>query len=139
MATEMINHHEGFAKFNLSNHKTVTQIIPNLIKRTAVGRQKIYELANPEVAQLIELLLNMQHASPVKKERVIKPIQFARTCYDHLAGKLGVAIFEKLLEKKAVQFPEETAMKDEQFFSDDLGLADAFEVFGKLGIDLGCI
>jgi DNA-binding transcriptional ArsR family regulator len=136
--TEMINHLE-VSQSNLSNHLAVLKNA-NLIKRTAVGRQKIYELANTEVAQLIELLLNMQHTSPAKKEKVIKPIQFARTCYDHLAGKLGVAIFEKLLEKKGVQFPGETAMRDRQFFSDELELGpDAEQVFGKLGIDLAAL
>ncbi len=100
---EMINHLE-VSQSNLSNHLAVLKNA-NLIKQTPVGRQKIYELANPEVAQLIELLLNMQDASPEKKEKVIKPIQFARTCYDHLAGKLGVAIFEKLVREKAVLFP----------------------------------
>lgn len=133
--TEMINYLE-VSQSNLSNHLAVLKNA-GLIKSTSSGRQKIYELANSEVAQLIELLLNMQHISSAKKEKVIKPIQFARTCYDHLAGKLGVALFEKLLEKKAIQFPAETPMKERQFFSAHLQLGpDADRVFGKLGIDL---
>ena len=133
--TEMINHLE-VSQSNLSNHLAVLKNA-NLIKGTPVGRQKIYELANPEVAQLIELLLNIQHIAPAKKEKVIKPIQFARTCYDHLAGQLGVAIFEKLVQEKAVLFPGETTMKDRQFFSAALELGpDAEQVFGKLGVDL---
>jgi DNA-binding transcriptional ArsR family regulator len=136
--TEMINQLD-VSQSNLSNHLAVLKNA-NLIKGIPAGRQKIYELANSEVAQLIELLLNIQHISPAKKERVVKPIQFARTCYDHLAGKLGVAIFEKLVEKKAVQFPGETAMKDRQFFSAALELGpDAKQVFGELGIDLNAL
>jgi hypothetical protein len=131
-----ITNHLEVSQSNLSNHLAVLKNA-GLVKGKSFGRQKIYELANPEVAQLIELLLNMQHISPAKKEKAIKPIQFARTCYDHLAGKLGVAIFEKLVEKKAVQFLPKTEMKDRQFFSAALELGPGAErVFGKLGIDL---
>jgi DNA-binding transcriptional ArsR family regulator len=136
--TEIIDHLK-VSQSNLSNHLAVLKNA-GLVKGKSFGRQKIYELANPEVAQLIELLLNLQHINPAKKEKVIKPIQFARTCYDHLAGKLGVAIFEKLLEKKAVQFPGEIPMKDRQFFSAQLELGPgAGQVFGELGIDLSAL
>jgi DNA-binding transcriptional ArsR family regulator len=136
--TEMINHLE-VSQSNLSNHLAVLKNA-GLIRGKAFGRQKIYELASPEVAQLVELLLNLQHTTPAKKEKVIKPIQFARTCYDHLAGKLGVAIFEKLLEKKAIRFPDEMVMKDRQFFSAELELGiGAEKVFGELGIDLSVL
>jgi len=136
--TEMINHLE-VSQSNLSNHLAVLKNA-GLIKSSSFGRQKIYELANPEVAQLIELLLNMQQIPTARKEKLIKPIQHARTCYDHLAGKLGVALFENLLENKAVQFAGGIVMKDRQFFSDELELGPhAAEIFGKLSIDLSAL
>jgi hypothetical protein len=53
----------------------------------------------------------------------------ARTCYDHLAGRLGVALFNALVEQQAICEPEgmRAAVK--------LG-PRAQEVFERIGIDL---
>jgi len=105
--TEMVNH-LGVSQSNLSNHLAVLKSA-GLIKSTSFGRQKIYELTSADAAQLIELLLNLQPYSP-RREQVIKPIQFARTCYDHLAGKLGVKIFGALIQNGALAYIDETLM-----------------------------
>jgi DNA-binding transcriptional ArsR family regulator len=132
--TEMINHLD-VSQSNLSNHLAVLKNA-GLIKATPVGRQRLYELANPDVAQLIELLLNLQPSSP-KKENEIKPIQMARTCYDHLAGKLGVAVFEALQRQGAIKYPEEELSHQNPLLSKTITLGpDAELVFGKLGIEL---
>lgn len=136
--TEILDHLE-VSQSNLSNHLAVLKNA-GLIRGKPLGRQKIYELANHEVAQLIELLFNMQHTNVAKKERTIKPIQNARTCYDHLAGRFGVALFKKLVEKNAIQIPDGPAVNERQFFSEELRLgAGAEQVFGKLGIDLASL
>jgi len=133
-----IMHHLDVSQSNLSNHLAVLKNA-NLIKSTASGRQKIYELASPEVAQLIELLLNLQSITP-KKNKEIKPTQFARTCYDHLAGKLGVAIFDTLVNENAIQYLDNSAPKDKDLLSREIELGpDAKQVFGKLGIDLSAL
>jgi len=133
--SEIISHLD-VSQSNLSNHLAVLKNA-GLIKSSSAGRQKIYELANHDVAQLIELLYNMQQNNSTKPQKMIKPIQCARTCYDHLAGKFGVALFEKLVEKKAIQHPEGIAGKDGQFFSKELELGpDAAGVFSGLGVDL---
>jgi DNA-binding transcriptional ArsR family regulator len=132
--TEMINNLE-VSQSNLSNHLAVLKNA-NLVKSSSSGRQKIYELANHEVAQLIELLQNMQSLSH-QKEKIIKPIQFARTCYDHLAGKFGVALFEALLKEKAIQYTAHSVIKNgNQLLADIEPGLNAAEVFGKLGVDL---
>jgi len=136
--TEIMNHLE-VSQSNLSNHLAVLKNA-GLTKSRSAGRQKIYELANHDVAQLVELLFNMQHTNIAKKERMVKPIQNARTCYDHLAGRFGVALFKKLVEKNAIQFPDELAANERQFFSDELTLgANAEQVFSKLGVDLATL
>src|ERR1700761_9673775 len=66
--TELM-HHLDVSQSNLSNHLAVLKNA-NLVKVTPSGRQKIYELANPESAQLIELLLNLQTITP-KKEKAV--------------------------------------------------------------------
>jgi len=134
--TELM-HHLDVSQSNLSNHLAVLKNA-NLVKGTALGRQKIYELANPESAQLIELLLNLQSITP-KKEKAVKPIQFARTCYDHLAGKLGVGLFGILVQKNAIQYIGEP-MKDGQLVVKDIELGpEAKPIFSKLGVDLSAL
>ncbi|MDB5001918.1 MAG: winged helix-turn-helix transcriptional regulator [Mucilaginibacter sp.] len=132
--TEMINHLE-VSQSNLSNHLAVLKNA-GLIKSTSAGRQKIYELSNPDVAQLIELLLNLQPLSP-KKEIEIKPIQQARTCYDHLAGKLGVAVFNALMQQGAINFTSDTTPKVKNLLAKTIQLGpNGDTIFGRLGIDL---
>jgi DNA-binding transcriptional ArsR family regulator len=132
--TEMINHLD-VSQSNLSNHLAVLKNT-GLIKSTSAGRQKIYELANADVAQLIELLLNLQPISP-KTEKEIKPIQKARTCYDHLAGKLGVAVFNALLNAGAINFIADDGIDNKPLLSKNISPGpNAQAVFGKLGITI---
>jgi DNA-binding transcriptional ArsR family regulator len=65
------------------------------------GRHRYYRLASPEVAIVIEVLAQI---SPVKAARGLRQtreaaaLAEARTCYDHLAGRAGVALLDALLE-----------------------------------------
>ena len=58
------------------------------------GRHRYYRLAGAPVAGALEALTAL--ASPLRVERLRSPkareLQFARCCYDHLAGNLGVAV-----------------------------------------------
>src|SRR5256886_3163689 len=65
------------------------------------GRHRYYRLAGPEVGELIEALARVSPAAPVRSLRQgtrAEALRAARTCYDHLAGRLGVAVFAALLE-----------------------------------------
>ncbi|MHA7964998.1 ArsR/SmtB family transcription factor [Paenibacillus sp. CAU 1782] len=65
------------------------------------GRHRYYRLASREVAQLIEamnLLAPPRKINSLKQSQEAFRLQHARTCYDHLAGKLGVALTDRLLE-----------------------------------------
>src|SRR4051812_11508123 len=68
------------------------------------GRCKYFSLAGSEVAQAVEAL------SGIDAERVLpgaaRELRFARCCYDHLAGRLGVALTERLLR------PGNTVLRD---------------------------
>src|ERR1041385_648613 len=90
----------GASQPNVSNHLASLRE-QRLVKATRVGRQMVYELADASVAQLIEALSRVSGAPPpdIKTPSVIQ----ARTCYDHLAGKLGVALFDALVGHKALQ------------------------------------
>ncbi len=75
----------------------------NLIKVTKVGRHRYYSLKNRDVAQILE---NLQLIAPVsnpktnRKNNIPHELCLARTCYDHLAGKLGVALARVLSEQE---------------------------------------
>lgn len=65
------------------------------------GRHRYYELANEEIACVVESLLVLTSASGEQSlDKVAKPalgsMRHARTCYSHLAGWLGVAITDAL-------------------------------------------
>lgn len=70
-----------------------------LIAVTQQGRKRHYRLAGPEVAAAIEAVLRIAPAHPVSSLREARrgeAIALARTCYDHLAGAVGVGVTESL-------------------------------------------
>jgi DNA-binding transcriptional ArsR family regulator len=58
------------------------------------GRSKYFSLAGAEVALAVEALSGIG-AGPLPA--AARDLRFARCCYDHLAGQLGVAVTEQLL------------------------------------------
>lgn len=68
------------------------------------GRHKYYRFSNKDVAYAIEALASLiPKVNPQKsKPEMHSPIKHCRTCYDHLAGKIGVALAESLLEQKII-------------------------------------
>lgn len=102
----------------------------NLVNVEKQGRHRYYQLANAEVARILESFLAISQPPEVrslKQSSQVKLLREARTCYDHLAGKLGVDLTESMLnagylEKLEREFVITT--KGELFFTD-------------FGIDLG--
>lgn len=71
-----------------------------LLIQETYGRHKYFRLASSEVGQALEALQTISPAKPVRSLREsdqLLALQFARTCYDHLAGKIGVALTDRLL------------------------------------------
>lgn len=67
------------------------------------GRSKYFSLAGADVAQAVEALSEIA----VKQlPAAARELRFARCCYDHLAGLLGVAITERLMR------PDNTVLRD---------------------------
>lgn len=95
------------------------------VKRT--GRQAVYALADPGLQQLSVMLDSitgrvLDRAGGGAGSRVP-----SRTCYDHLAGEIGVAIYRGLRERDALR-PRPNGMVD-------LGPA-AGKTFSALGVDV---
>ncbi len=83
-----------------------------LIAVEAQGRHKYYRLADADVAGLLETLMGVAarakalRTRPGPKEPAMR---HARVCYDHLAGELGVQLFDAFLKNKwMLPGPEKT-------------------------------
>jgi DNA-binding transcriptional ArsR family regulator len=66
------------------------------------GRHRYYRLGDPAIAAALESLAVIAPPRPAQSRREARTgfeLQAARTCYDHLAGLLGVALFEALLRE----------------------------------------
>lgn len=105
-----------------------------LVKVRKQGRHRYYSLASPSVARMMESI--MQVASGIETLRpapMTGPrdagLRAARTCYDHLAGRLGVAIADGLVAGGHVEL------------TDDAGLVTeaGIKLFDRLGIDIAAL
>lgn len=64
------------------------------------GRRRLYSLSSRDVASALEALGRIapdRAATSLRSSRRHEAIRDARTCYDHLAGRLGVGVTERLL------------------------------------------
>jgi DNA-binding transcriptional ArsR family regulator len=73
-----------------------------LVTQASVGRHRYFRLASPELAEALESLARVAPVRPVSSFREsegTRALKHARTCYDHLAGELGVAVADALVER----------------------------------------
>jgi DNA-binding transcriptional ArsR family regulator len=118
----------GEAQPKVSNHLAVLRE-RGLVGVTRIGRQRVYEVTDPSVGQLVESL-GLIAGRGGERLKMSPPLARARTCYDHLAGRLGVVIFDALVARRAIRHP------DARYRGPiDLG-QDGPATFGHLGIDL---
>jgi DNA-binding transcriptional ArsR family regulator len=66
------------------------------------GRHRYHRLATPAVAHMLESIMQVaSDLEPTRKPLAVGPrdaaLRKARTCYDHLAGQLGVALADALV------------------------------------------
>jgi DNA-binding transcriptional ArsR family regulator len=95
------------------------------------GRQVIYELADPGLQQLLPLLDSITGRVLGQTASGAQPPQVpSRTCYEHLGGAIGVAIYNALRERDALR-PRPDGMVE-------LG-PSAAQTLGALGVDVEAI
>jgi DNA-binding transcriptional ArsR family regulator len=71
-----------------------------LIRVRVQGRHRYHELAGPEVAAMLEAMARIAPPAPVRslrQDRANRALAEARTCYDHLAGRLGVELADRII------------------------------------------
>ncbi|MGA9865463.1 MAG: helix-turn-helix transcriptional regulator [Acetobacteraceae bacterium] len=97
----------------------------HLVAVTSQGRHRYYRLASPLVGQMLEGLMAFAGPAPppARPWRAGEAMRTARTCYDHLAGRLGVAIADSLEgEGRVVLTPDGGEVTEAgQAFLRDLG------------------
>ncbi|HET9031153.1 MAG TPA: metalloregulator ArsR/SmtB family transcription factor [Candidatus Aquilonibacter sp.] len=92
----------GATPQSASNH-LAKLVDGGLIVARSEGRHRFFRLRTPEIAHAIEVLGSIAPVAPVSSLRahtLMERLRVARTCYDHAAGKLGVAIGESLERRR---------------------------------------
>ena len=121
-ATELA-HVAGVAPQTASGH-LARLVHANLLRVARQGRHRYYRLAAPLVGELLESMMTVA-AMQLPPRRVPAPcldaaMRTARTCYDHLAGRLGVAIADALVARGHVVLSDEggaVTARGEDFFA----------------------
>ena len=109
---------------HLSNHLRRLRTAGVVTVRRS-GRQAVYALADPGLEHLLQLLDRI--TDRVKEPRTGEDVLPSRTCYDHLAGRLGVGLYRALRERDA--------LRDRPNGNVVLG-PTAPETFATLGVDV---
>jgi DNA-binding transcriptional ArsR family regulator len=76
-----------------------------LVLCSVQGRERRYRLASAEIAAALEALARIAPAAEVRSLRGANrraQLRAARTCYDHLAGWVGVSVTDALLARGAL-------------------------------------
>ena len=105
-----------------------------LLSRHCQGRHHYHRLASPAVAHMLETIMEASAAGQaLRPQRAVvtgprdKAMRAARTCYDHLAGQLGVRLADALGERGYVELSDEGGAVTET----------GMEFFRSFGLDLG--
>ncbi|HET6504239.1 MAG TPA: metalloregulator ArsR/SmtB family transcription factor [Amycolatopsis sp.] len=119
-----------------------------LIEVERSGRHRFYRLAGEHVGAAMEILAGLSPTQPVtslKSGTRAQALRLARTCYDHVAGRLGVAVTAALLDRGALAAADGIPTTERRA-GDRLSAPltahpyrlgpDAHEVFRGLGVDL---
>jgi DNA-binding transcriptional ArsR family regulator len=102
-------HRAGISPQTASTH-LAKLVEGGLLVLTMQGRHRYYALANAEVAHALEALAVIAPPAKVRSLRdaiVTEQVYIARTCYDHLAGKLGVRLTQALQDAEVLQLEEQ--------------------------------
>jgi len=87
-----------------SNHLTKL-LDADLLKVQKQGRHRYFSFSKPEIAYVVESLASLSDHESKKTidSNTRSGIKYCRTCYDHLAGYVGVKITEALERKKIIK------------------------------------
>jgi DNA-binding transcriptional ArsR family regulator len=116
----------GVAPSTVSGHLAKLSDARLIVVR-ASGRRRLASLARPEVAEALEALslLASGESRPIGLRAVNgqAALREARSCYDHLAGRAGVAFADSLVARGALSLQDGAfAVGDASFFFSEFGI-----------------
>ncbi|MCK9366027.1 MAG: ArsR family transcriptional regulator [Metallibacterium scheffleri] len=89
------------------------------------GRHRYYRLASAQVAALLESLMLVAAQNPARVSSHVDPLlQAGRTCYSHLAGRLGVALCDALIARDGLRIDDDIA----RFSTEGIRLLEDFGI-----------
>ena len=134
----------GVAKSTMSEHLARLERA-GLVSSTVHRQFKYYRIASPRVAQMMESIKVVaaidcppRHQPKSAKDDALRS---ARTCYDHFAGRLGVALANALVARGLVELTDcggEVTPAGMAFFRDqkiDLDVGNSKRVFCRPCLD----
>ena len=77
-----------------------------LLSVESEGRHRYYKIARPDVAHALEALgaiSTLQRPSSISRDRQTDALYLARSCYDHLAGRIAVEMAQGLESSKIIR------------------------------------
>jgi len=115
-----------------------------LVSVERVGRHRYVRLADDDVGTVIENLMGLAHrvgAIRVDTGPLDPALRKARVCYDHLAGELGVLVFDSLRQQGFLRAGDGALTLSEQGerFCHDLGIDVAALERGRRPLCLPCL
>jgi DNA-binding transcriptional ArsR family regulator len=115
---------------NISMHLSKL-VNADLLTVESQGRHRYYNYSRPDISYAIEAIANLipgtrQTAKPHLED---KPVRYCRSCYDHLAGKVGVLVTDALIGQQFI------IKQDNSFDISSIGE----EWFNSFGIDIGLL
>ena len=105
-----------------------------LLRVEKQGRHRYHRLASPAVAQMIESIMQVASGlEPPRPSLSVGPkdaaLRTARTCYDHLAGRLGVALADALVARGYAELAADAGVVT----------GTGLELLGRIGIDVDAL
>ncbi|NJP47005.1 ArsR/SmtB family transcription factor [Actinacidiphila epipremni] len=97
--------HAGVAPSTATGHLNAL-VAGGLLAQERQGRHRYVRLAGPQVAEVVESLAALAPGRPAQPPRTLsaagrrKALAHARTCYDHLAGAVGVALTDAMVARR---------------------------------------
>jgi len=105
-----------------------------LLRVEKQGRHRYHRLASQAVAQMMEAIMQVaSSAEPRRPPLFVGPkdaaLRTARTCYDHLAGRLGVALADALVAGGYTELGDDAGVMTEA----------GVRLLERIGIDVGAL
>jgi DNA-binding transcriptional ArsR family regulator len=101
LAASVLAAEAGVSASTISEHLS-RLVDAGLLTASRQGRSRFFRISRPDVADALEAIARIAPPEPIRSLRQgthAHALRQARTCYNHLAGRLGVALMGGLLER----------------------------------------